>query len=132
MNPLERHTTPTANGLEDTRMTADFLRAAFGSLRANVFIADPKLTIVYANDCALETLRGIEGEIRKAFGIDVDDIVGGSIHRFHRDARRVERILRNPTALPHQAEFTFGAVTLQAKINGVFGTGGEVLRYIAR
>ena len=51
----------------------------------------------------------------------MDDIVGGTIHRFHKDKRRVERILRNPAALPHQAEFSFGDITLQAKINGVFG-----------
>lgn len=60
----------------------------------------------------------------------MDDIVGASIHRFHKDKRRVERVLRNPAALPHQAEFTFGNVTLQAKINGVFGPGDEVLGYI--
>ena len=75
-------------------------------------------------------LRGIEDEVQKAFGVAVDDIVGASIHRFHRDKRRVERILRNPAALPHQAELTFGPITLQAKINGVFGPGNEVLGYI--
>jgi methyl-accepting chemotaxis protein len=108
----------------------EFLRAAFGSLQTNVFIADPKFNLIYANDRALTTLRGLEGELRKAFGIGVDELVGGSIHRFHRDPRQVERILRDPAALPHQAEFSFGAVTLQTRINGVFGTGGEVLGYV--
>jgi methyl-accepting chemotaxis protein len=108
----------------------DFLRAAFGSLQANVFIADPKLNLIYMNGRALETLRGLEGELRKAFGIGVDDIVGGSIHRFHRDPRMVERILRNPAALPHQTEFKFGAVTLATRINGIFGPAEEVLGYI--
>ena len=110
--------------------SADFLRAAFGSLQANVFVADPRLNLIYANDRALGTLRGFEGEIRKAFGIGVDDVVGGSIHRFHRDRRTVERILRNPTALPHQAEFSFGAVTLQTRINGIYGPDEEVLGYV--
>jgi len=108
----------------------EFLRAAFGSLQANVFIADPKMMIVYANERALETLRGLAGEVRKAFGVEVSDIVGDSIHRFHQDSRNVERILRNPAALPHQAEFTFGAVTLQAKINGIFSPKREILGYI--
>lgn len=128
MNPLERHTTvPSVNG---QLTSSDFLRAAFGGLQTNVFIADPKLTIIYANDRALETLRGISGDIRKAFGIEIDDIVGGSIHRFHKDIRRVERILRNPVAMPHTAEFTFGNVTLQASINGIYGPGDEILGYI--
>ncbi len=42
----------------------------------------------------------------------------------------MERILQNPAALPHQAEFSFGNITLQAKINGVFGPGNQVLGYI--
>ncbi|HEX3152758.1 MAG TPA: methyl-accepting chemotaxis protein [Gemmataceae bacterium] len=119
-----------AGGTADLLASAAFLRSAIDGVQTNVFIADPKLTIVYANDRALETLRGFEGEVRKAFGVGVDEIIGGSIHRFHRDARSVERILRNPAALPHRAEFSFGAVTLQARINAVFGADSEVLGYI--
>jgi methyl-accepting chemotaxis protein len=108
----------------------DFLRAAFASLQANVFIADPKLTLVYANDRALETLRGLDGELRKAFGVGAADVVGGSIHRFHKDPRTVERVLRNPAALPHHTEFRFGAVALETRINGIFGPAEEVLGYV--
>jgi methyl-accepting chemotaxis protein len=118
---------PGTNGRLDS---LDFLRASLASVQANVFLADTEFVIIYANERAIETLRGIAGEIQKAFGVDVDEIVGATIHRFHKDKRRVERILRNPAALPHQAEFTFGNVTLQAKINGVFGSGDEVLGYI--
>ncbi|MEO2089858.1 MAG: methyl-accepting chemotaxis protein [Gemmataceae bacterium] len=110
--------------------STEFLRAAFGCLQTNVFIADPKLTLIYANDRALETLRGFEGELRKTFGIDVGDLLGGSIHRFHRDPQTVERILKNTAALPHQAVFSFGAVTLETRINGIFGPAQEVLGYV--
>jgi methyl-accepting chemotaxis protein len=105
----------------------EFLKASLANVQANILIADPQFTIIYANDRAVETLRGIAADIRRAFNVEVDDIVGASIHRFHKDARRVERILRDPAALPHQAEFTFGNITLQAKINGVYGPGREVL-----
>jgi len=37
--------------------------------------------------------------------VDVDDIVGSSIHTFHKDKKRVEKILNNVKALPHTAEF---------------------------
>lgn len=124
-------TIPSADPSVNGHLTSpDLLRAALSSLQANVFVADPRLNIIYANERALETLRSIEDEIQKAFGVGVDDIVGGSIHRFHKDKRRVERILRNPSALPHQAEFSFGTVTLQARINSIFGPGDEVLGYI--
>jgi methyl-accepting chemotaxis protein len=110
--------------------SADFLSATFGSLQANVFVADPEFTLIYANPKALETMRGFEGEIRKVFGVGVDDMVGGSIHRFHRDPRRIEQLLRDPAALPHKAEFSFGAVTLETRINAIPGAGGKVLGYV--
>jgi methyl-accepting chemotaxis protein len=118
---------PSANGHLDS---LDFLRSVLGSIQANVFLADTRFTIIYANDRALATLRTLADEIRSSFRVEVDDIVGASIHRFHKDPRRVERILRNPSSLPHEAEFTFGSVTLQARINGVFGPAQEVLGYI--
>jgi methyl-accepting chemotaxis protein len=118
---------PGANGQLDS---LDFVRASLSSVQTNIFVADTQFTIIFANERALETLRGIAGDIRKAFNVEVDDIVGGSIHRFHKDARRVERILRNPSALPHSADFTFGCVTLQTRINGIFGPAQEVLGYI--
>src|SRR5262245_44326950 len=106
-----RPTRPTAPATAKGPLTSlDFLRAAFESLQTNVFIADPSLTLVYANKRALDTLRSLEGDLRKVFGVGADDVVGGSIHRFHRDRGQVERILRDPKALPHQTEFTFGAV----------------------
>ncbi len=107
-----------------------FVRASLDSVQANIFMADPRFTIIFANERALETLRGIAEEIRKAFGVAVDDIVGASIHRFHKDKQSVERLLRNPDALPHQAEFSFGPITLQARINAIFGPRREILGYI--
>ena len=128
MSPIENG--PTAATTPSQLSSAEFLREAFGALQTNVFIADTKLNLIYANDRATQTLRGIESEIRKAFGMGVDEIIGGSIHRFHRDRRAVERILRNPSALPHQAEFSFGSVTLQARINALYGANEEVTGYI--
>jgi methyl-accepting chemotaxis protein len=118
---------PSTNGQLES---LEFIRSSLDNVQANIFVADSQFTILYANDRAIQTLRGIEDEIRKAFDVEVDDIVGATIHRFHRDKRRVERILRNPAALPHQAEFTFGSVTLQARINGVFGPRHDILGYI--
>jgi methyl-accepting chemotaxis protein len=124
-------TTTTADGDAAGLLAApDFLKASIQDIQANILIADKSLNIVFANTRALETLRDIEDEIRKAFGVDVDDIVGASIHRFHKDKRRVEKILRNRKALPHTAEFSFGTVTLQARINGTYGPNDEVLGYV--
>jgi methyl-accepting chemotaxis protein len=130
MKRPRKSTAPTPRRPAPGGVPAATVRAALDALQTNVFLADAALTLVYANERAVTTLRGLDAEIRKAFGVGADEIVGGSIHRFHRDPRAVERILRSPTALPHQAEFAFGAVTLQTRINGVHGPGGEVLGYV--
>jgi methyl-accepting chemotaxis protein len=118
---------PRANSHLDS---LEFVRASLANVQTNIFMADSRLNIIFANERALQTLRRIEGEVRKAFNVAVDDIVGGSIHRFHKDPKGVERLLHNPALLPHRADFTFGTVTLQTRINGIFGPGQEVLGYI--
>jgi methyl-accepting chemotaxis protein len=108
----------------------DFIRASMESVQTNIFVADTRFNIIFANPRALQTLRGIEGELRKAFGVGADDIVGGSIHRFHKSREDVERILRNPEALPHRVDFTFGAITLQTRVNAILAPGRTILGYI--
>jgi methyl-accepting chemotaxis protein len=118
---------PGGNGQLDS---LDFVRASLASVQANIFVADTRLNLIFANERALETLGGMAEEIRRSFNVGVDDIVGGSIHRFHKDPRAVERILRNPAALPHETKFTFGPITLHTRINGIFGPGHQLLGYI--
>jgi len=106
------------------------LRAALDSVMANVFIADLDFRLVYMNRRAETTVRAIEGEIRRSFGVAWADVVGGSIHRFHKDPRRIEAILRNPASFPHHAVFSFGSTTLEALIDGIFDCDRSCLGYI--
>ncbi len=104
--------------------------AALDCVQANVIVGNLDFEIVYMNDYALQTLRNIADQIQLAFGVAVDDIVGSSIHNFHKNAGAVEKILTAPGALPHQTAFTFGNVTLEARINGIHGPRGEALGYV--
>jgi methyl-accepting chemotaxis protein len=130
MRPRNARPAPAASRRTDPMASPELVRATLDGVQTNIFLADPDLTLVYANRRALETLRGLEGELRRVFGVGPDEVVGGSIHRFHRDKARVEQVLRNPAALPHRAEFTFGAVTLETRISAVLGRGDEVLGYV--
>src|SRR4051794_3863913 len=93
--------------------------AALDAVQANVFVADPNLTLVYMNPKAARTMQSLGPEIQRVFGIGLAQVLGGSIHRFHKDPKRVERILHDPSALPHDAAFTFGSVTLDTHINRI-------------
>ena len=87
--------TPSVPAPADPLDSIPGLTALLESLEANVMFADTQLILRYANRRSLKTLRAVEGEIRKVFHLGVDDIIGGSIHRFHRDPARVEQILHN-------------------------------------
>jgi len=114
----------------DLMESPEALRAAFDAVRANVLVADASLTIVYANPRSVETLTTIERAVTQSFGVSVSQIVGGSIHRFHKDPKRIEAILRNPAALPHNGEFQFGGITLKVAVNSITGAHGGVLGYV--
>ncbi len=106
------------------------LQASLDCLSTNVFIADRDLNLVYMNRKARDTVESIEAQIFDHFRVRVQDLLGGSIHRFHTDPKRVEQILKNPSALPHQATFSFGEIALKTSINAVYGSSGEVWGYI--
>lgn len=97
----------------------------------NVFVADTQFTLVFANRRAMTTLRTIEPHIISSFGLRVDEVMGGSIHRFHRSPERIERILtERGFSLPHQASFTFGGVTLSTVIDRISLTGQGTIGYL--
>ncbi len=104
--------------------------ASLDSLQTNVLIANLDFEIIYINGCAKQTLEQIAGEIRQAFGVEVNDILGSSIHTFYKDASRIEKIRANPAALPQKTEFSFGPVTLQANINSIPASSGTAQGYV--
>ena len=105
------------------------VKATMESLQANVFVADTNLNIVYINPRASETLATISQPIFNTFGVRIEDILNGHIHRFHRDPKRVESILRDPNAMPHSADFNFGGVTLRTRINAVMSEDDKIIGY---
>jgi methyl-accepting chemotaxis protein len=105
------------------------LRGIIESLQTNVFVANTDLYIVYINPRALDTLRSIANPIQQSFGVRFEDILNGHIHRFHRDPKRVEGILRNPNVLPHSADFSFGGITLRTRINAVHNSARKLVGY---
>lgn len=110
--------------------SAGGLLSCLENVQANILVADTSFNLVYANNSAVHTLETIKDQIQESFGVSIGDLVGGSIHRFHKDPHKIERILQNPSALPHTAEFSFGDVTLAATINSIPSSSGMVSGYV--
>jgi len=126
--PLRRH---TGTSEQELLSRAPALRAIVDSMRANVFIADLDLRLIYANRMALATMAYREEELKSQFGVTMDDLLGSSIHRFHKDPSRIETMLRNPANFPHEATFGFGTIQLTTHINTITDSdGGAVLGYV--
>ncbi|WP_380169265.1 methyl-accepting chemotaxis protein [Jannaschia sp. R86511] len=106
------------------------LRAALDSLHGNCFIADMSLTLVYMNRSARSTVQELAGAVRSAFGMSLDQLLGGSIHRFHKDPARIDRILADPAQLPREAIFGFGGRTLKTQINAITDDAGHRIGFI--
>ncbi len=106
------------------------LRSALSRIGANVFIADRELNLVHMSDHARVTMEGFAGEVHKQFGLRLDQLLHGSIHRFHKDPARIERILRDPRSFPHKATLGFGTVKLRAEMNAITDDRGEIVAYV--
>jgi methyl-accepting chemotaxis protein len=106
------------------------LRATLDSLPANCFVADAELVLVWMNRSAERTLRDLAPALRHSFGIGVEEVLGASIHRFHRDPARVDRILADPAALPREATFGFGDRTIRTCVSAVEDAAGRRLGYV--
>jgi methyl-accepting chemotaxis protein len=49
--------------------------------------------IIYMNRAMKEIIGRMEGEMKASFGVSAKDVMGGSIHRFHKDPDRIKKIL---------------------------------------
>ncbi len=136
MNALASQSSSRKTGIFNIFNGKDLLKSSrellscLSNVQANVLVADENFNLIFANSSAVNTLETIKDQIRDVFGVSLNEIVGGSIHRFHKDPQRIERILRNPTALPHTAEFSFGDVTLAATINSIINSKGMISGYV--
>ncbi len=126
---LRRNSSTSPSSFDNALRNA---KPALDAIQANVLVADRELTLRYMNPRSLSVLRSVEGELRSAFGLGVDDLVGGSIHRMHHDPERVERILAKADSfvLPHAASFAFGSVRLEATVNEFHDDRGDLVGYI--
>jgi methyl-accepting chemotaxis protein len=117
-------------GLTAENIITNDVRLLLDSVQANIFVADLSLVIVYASPRAMRTLGKIGPEIERVFGVRIADILNGSIHRFHKDPARIDRILTDPAFEPRDAAFTFGSITLDTHINQVKDERGTVIGYV--
>jgi methyl-accepting chemotaxis protein len=86
-----------AGFLEDSRVLRKMLDSIPG---LGIAVASPETgsqksgnRILYMNAAMKEIISRMETEMRKSFGVSSSEVLGGSIHRFHKDPDRIRKIL---------------------------------------
>ena len=107
------------------------LRAAVDNLGTNVLVSNQNLELVYMNERSEETLRAVEDIVEKELGLTVDELIGGSLDRFHGSrAKEIRKTLSNPKNLPVKTDIKLGELTLALEVNAVHDDKGEYVGQI--
>jgi methyl-accepting chemotaxis protein len=109
----------------------EHLLAILDGLPVNALACDLDLNIVYVSPQAARTMEALRGPVRSRFGVDISDLMGMNIHRFHSDPAAAERILFTPEALPHATTFELGGLTLETVISAARTATGQIVGYVA-
>ncbi|MGA2890223.1 MAG: methyl-accepting chemotaxis protein [Terracidiphilus sp.] len=101
---------------------------AMDALPVNAMFCDRKLILRYLNRSSLKTLRTLQQHLP----VPVNQILGQSIHIFHKNQTNVDRILgsKHPEGaheLPHKATIALGPVKLDLNVEPMTDERGEFI-----
>ena len=110
---------------------AAVLFEAFNQTGTNIMMADKDFNLVYVNKRSKDTLNTIAETIRKELRLEVNELVGGSIDRFHMGAarERVRAILSDTRNFPYRKTISLGELRLDLAVNMV-RKNDEVVGYV--
>jgi methyl-accepting chemotaxis protein len=106
----------------------EFSALALDALPANVMYCDRDLTLLFLNRASRKTL----GRLQQYLPMPVDQLVGKSIHVFHKEPARSERVLgagqhKGNHKLPHHAVIQLGPEKLDLDIAPVLDHRGQYI-----
>lgn len=98
---------------------------AMNAVATNILVCDAEFNIIYGNEKSAHTLRYLDSVMAEKFGVRADQVVGGSIDRFHKDASHQRNLLQGLRGRNHTAEFKLGEETLSLSASGLFDADGN-------
>lgn len=90
--------------------------------------------IIFVNNAGKRIIDRLSSEIERVYGykIDSSNIVGQSIHIFHKDPERVKELLREakPGEVKRNADIVVGNVIIQSDRSALTNSKGEIVAYL--
>jgi len=108
------------------------MQAALEHAGTNFMIADEQEVVIFVNKTAREYLTRLEPELRRYIpNFEAAKIVGGSIHRYHKDPQAIKHILAGlKQGDVRRGEITPGPFVFEHQTRAVFNSKGEKLAYV--
>jgi len=100
----------------------------------NIMMADADENVVFVNRQAREILQAVEGELASYIpGFKVSEVIGGSIHRYHKDPEIIKRVLAGlKPGDSHQGEICPGHFVFEHETRALFDQQGNLSGYVVQ
>jgi methyl-accepting chemotaxis protein len=121
--------------LEDIREEKHKLEAMLNACTENVFVCDATRdnTLYWMNETAKDSLQDMKSNLKQEMNVDADAILGGSIHRYHKDPDSIRNILTSmgTSGKTHKMDIPLGRYILQTQVRPLKSTSGELVGFVA-
>lgn len=100
----------------------------------NIMMADAEENIVFVNKKAIEVLTKLESELAKYLpGFKVSEVIGGSIHRYHKNPAAIKDILKQlRPGSSRKGEITPGPYFFEHETRPLFDDNGDLAGYVVQ
>ena len=124
------------NGNANTAIveSLDVLKDILEMAPINIMIADDNENIIFVNKRARDILQNVEGELAKYLpGFNANQVLGGSIHRYHKDPGAITRILKGlQPGMSRKGEITPGHFVFEHETRVLLDRQGKRLGYVVQ
>ncbi len=116
--------------IDDLNLLKDVLENA----PINIMMADANENIVFVNRRAREVLTEVEDELAKYLpGFKVSEVMGGSIHRYHKDPDAIKNILHGiRPGSSHKGEIKPGHFVFEHETRSLVDRNGDLAGYVVQ
>lgn len=107
------------------------IKVALDNTSVNIMVADADHQIIYLNKALSRNFQQYGKAIQRDLpSFDPDDLIGHSIHQFHKDPAHIRRILDQLQDEPHVGTIRIGGRTYRLSVAAVLAETGEKLGFV--
>ncbi|MEK6748228.1 MAG: methyl-accepting chemotaxis protein [Pseudomonadota bacterium] len=129
-------TNPGSNSIANATVVdnLDVLKDILEFAPINIMIADANENIIFVNKRSRDILQNVEGELAKYLpGFSANQVLGGSIHRYHKDPGAIKRILHGlQPGMTRKGEIAPGHFVFEHETRVLVDRAGQRLGYVVQ